>query len=211
LPGEPDAGSAGRRADARRNIDAILTAARDCLCRDPDASIADIAAAAGVGRVTVYGHFPNRAALVDAVAGRSLAAFDAAMDAVDLSGDPRQALQRLVSATWKLTADSTQLVVAAERALPPARVATLHERPAQRVLDLIKRGQRERAFRTDLPASWLVSVLHGIVHAGANEVAAHRMTADEAGEMIASTLLAAFTPLSSRQRRNPRGRTRAVS
>ncbi|MGH3403828.1 MAG: hypothetical protein ACRDRJ_15215 [Streptosporangiaceae bacterium] len=43
-----------RRADARRNIAAILEAALDCLARDPQASIADIAAGAGVGRITLY-------------------------------------------------------------------------------------------------------------------------------------------------------------
>ena len=49
-----------QRADARRNVAAILDAAVLCLTRNPDASIADIAEAAGVGRVTVYGHFKTR-------------------------------------------------------------------------------------------------------------------------------------------------------
>lgn len=194
MAGDRDPDTVRPRADARRNIDAILAAAHECLSRDPDVSISAIAAAAGVGRVTLYGHFPNRAELVDAVVRRALAAFDTAMDAVDLSGDPRQALERLIKATWRLTADSTQLVVAAHRALPPARMAEVHEVPAQRVLELIERGQRERVFRTDLPASWLVSVLHGIVHTAANEVAARRLAADAAGGMVSSTLLAAFTP-----------------
>jgi AcrR family transcriptional regulator len=50
-----------QRADARRNIAAILEAATDCLARDPEMSIAGIAAAAGVGRITLYGHFKTRA------------------------------------------------------------------------------------------------------------------------------------------------------
>ena len=199
MPGDGDPDTAKRRADARRNIDAILAAAHECLSRDPDVSISDIAAAAGVGRVTLYGHFRSRAELVDAVVRRALGAFDTAMDAVDLSGDPRHALERLISATWRLTADSTQLVVAAQRALPPARMVKVHELPAQRVLELIERGQRERVFRTDLRASWLVSVLHGIVHTAANEVAARRLPADEAGKMISATLLAAFTPSTRRR------------
>jgi hypothetical protein len=41
------------RADARRNIALILDAAQSCLARDPDASMSDIAVAAGVGRVRV--------------------------------------------------------------------------------------------------------------------------------------------------------------
>ena len=59
MPSSGARGTAPRaqRADARRNIAAILDAATDCLARDPEMSIADIAAAAGVGRITLYGHF----------------------------------------------------------------------------------------------------------------------------------------------------------
>jgi hypothetical protein len=38
-----------RRADALRNVEAILDTAVACLARDPEASVVDIAAAAGVG------------------------------------------------------------------------------------------------------------------------------------------------------------------
>ena len=48
------------RADARRNIELILDAAEACLTRNPDASMSDIAAEAGLGRVTIYGHFTSR-------------------------------------------------------------------------------------------------------------------------------------------------------
>ena len=61
-----------QRADARRNVAAILDAATDCLARDPETSVADIAAAAGVGRITLYGHFKTRAELVDAVLARTI-------------------------------------------------------------------------------------------------------------------------------------------
>ena len=60
-------GTQVRRADALKNIAAILDAATAALARDPDASINDIAQAAGVGRVTLYGHFGSRAALLSAV------------------------------------------------------------------------------------------------------------------------------------------------
>src|SRR3954452_19531980 len=149
-----------RRADAQRNIEAILTAAGRCLAQDPDASVGAIAASAGVGRVTLYGHFPNRAHLVDAVVTRALAAFQDALESVDLSGDPHDALVRLVHAVWQPTAESARLIVAAERALPPERILDAHQQPMRQVTAFIERGQARRAFRTDLPASWLVSVFH---------------------------------------------------
>jgi AcrR family transcriptional regulator len=47
----------GRAAANRRHILAVAT--RE-LARDPDASMDDVARAAGVVRRTVYGHFPSR-------------------------------------------------------------------------------------------------------------------------------------------------------
>lgn len=58
-PREPAPG----RADARRNRERILTAAAQTLGSNPNASLADIADAAGVGRATIYRHFAD----VDAV------------------------------------------------------------------------------------------------------------------------------------------------
>jgi AcrR family transcriptional regulator len=182
------------RADARRNIDAILGAAHRCLVDDPEASVGDIARAAGVGRVTLYGHFATRADLVDAVVQRALATFDEALSSVDLDGDPREALTRLVASTWHLTAESTNLVAAAERALPPERLLAAHEGPAERVVELLERGRRQGAFRRDLPTPWLVAVFHAVVHAAAAEVTADRLHPDDAPRTITATLLATFTP-----------------
>jgi AcrR family transcriptional regulator len=56
------------RADAARNRDKIVEAARDAFrTRGYDAPLDDIAKAAGVGAGTLYRHFPTRESLVDAV------------------------------------------------------------------------------------------------------------------------------------------------
>lgn len=56
------------RADARRNYQHILQVARDVFTEDgPDAPLDDIARRAGVGAGTLYRHFPNRDALIEAV------------------------------------------------------------------------------------------------------------------------------------------------
>src|SRR3990170_4596695 len=92
-----------KRADARKNIEAIIEAATACLARDPDVSVGEIAKVAGVGRVTLYGHFDSRASLVAEVVQRAMRETDEALNAVDLRGDPREALTRLIEATWRLT------------------------------------------------------------------------------------------------------------
>jgi AcrR family transcriptional regulator len=57
-----------RRADARRNQEALLEAAAAVFVKSGvDAPVRDIAAEAGVGMGTIYRHFPTRADLVIAV------------------------------------------------------------------------------------------------------------------------------------------------
>ena len=200
-PGGPRADAAareravrGRRADARRNIAAILDAALDCLSRDPQASVADIAAAAGVGRVTLYGHFASRAALIDAALGHALRRADQILDAVDLSGDPRDALARLVASSWQILDRFRGALAAAERELPPGRIRASHDEPMSRVQTLISRGQREAVFRADLPTDWLVALFYTVMHGAAAEIGAGRLQSAQAARVITATLLAAYTP-----------------
>lgn len=57
-----------RRADARRNFDALLAAAREAFTQHgASASLEDIARRAGVGVGTLYRNFPTREALIEAV------------------------------------------------------------------------------------------------------------------------------------------------
>lgn len=56
------------RADARRNYERLLTEARQAfIVHGTEAPLEDIARHAGVGIGTLYRHFPNRYALMDAV------------------------------------------------------------------------------------------------------------------------------------------------
>jgi AcrR family transcriptional regulator len=56
------------RADARRNYEKVIAAARDAFAAGGSAtSLEEIARRAGVGIGTLYRHFPNRQALLEAV------------------------------------------------------------------------------------------------------------------------------------------------
>ena len=57
-----------KRADARRNYDKLIAAARDAFTeKDTSASLEDIARRADVGIGTLYRHFPTRTDLIEAV------------------------------------------------------------------------------------------------------------------------------------------------
>lgn len=88
-----------RRADARRNEQALLDAAAAVFVTDGvDAPVRLIAARAGVGMGTIYRHFPTRSALVVAVYRHQVEALAEAGPAMlDDAPDPGAALQNWVS------------------------------------------------------------------------------------------------------------------
>lgn len=182
------------RADARRNIDAILEAAITALARDPDASIADIARTAGVGRVTLYGHFDSRAALVTAVMERAIAETEAVMRSTDLGGDPAAALVRLIESTWPTTYRYGAVIVAAERTLDPGEVTAAHAGPMEHVQQLFERGRAAGRFRSDLSAAWLVTLLHTVTHAVAGALHRGEITEADAPRLIIATMVGTVTP-----------------
>jgi AcrR family transcriptional regulator len=65
-----------RRADARRNYQKLVDAAREAFARGgADTSLEEIARQAGVGIATLYRNFPERAALLEAVYLEEVEAF----------------------------------------------------------------------------------------------------------------------------------------
>ncbi|MFC9970681.1 TetR/AcrR family transcriptional regulator [Spirillospora sp. NPDC127200] len=177
-----------RRADAERNIARIVSAARRLLSVDPSAATDDIAKAAGVGRMTLYGHFRTRADLVEAALADALRAGEETLSAVDLTGDPREAMARLLTSSWQLVAESAALLAAAEDVLPSGRVRELHDAPARRMAELVHRGREQGVFRTDLPADWLVSVVHYILHGAADQVRAGRLAPQDAADAVTKSI-----------------------
>jgi AcrR family transcriptional regulator len=75
------------RADARRNYDRLLEAARSAFAeKGAEASLEDIARRAEVGVGTLYRHFPTRQALLESVYLEEVEAL--CSSAADLAGDP---------------------------------------------------------------------------------------------------------------------------
>src|ERR1700733_7582837 len=77
------------RADARRNRDRVLAAARELFAADGlGVSLDEIARRAGVGPGTVHRHFPAKEALYLAVAIDQLEQLVAEAEVLGASGDP---------------------------------------------------------------------------------------------------------------------------
>ncbi|UNX55483.1 TetR/AcrR family transcriptional regulator [Georgenia sp. TF02-10] len=185
--------AANQRADAQRNRAKILAATVTAIRKNPDASVADIAAEAGVGRMTLYGHFQTRAELIEAALVESLERAEDVLSEVPLDGDARAAFQRLVSSSWMFVDQSRALLATAQKELSAARIRELHEKAEARMRDLLLRGQREGAFRIDLPVTWLLTTTHVVLNGAAEEVRTGRLDPDDAPWFIDAILLPAFT------------------
>jgi AcrR family transcriptional regulator len=183
-----------RRADAERSVAAILDAALAALASDPDSSMSAIARRAGVVRATIYVHFPTRTALLDAVMEHAVAqVVDAMSRAEPQRGEPVEALERVLRATWRQLARFHGLL-----ALNTARLSAedLHRRHVP-VLDqlepLIERGQKQGVFRSDLPVAWHLAVVRAIVHTASREIQGGRIPESEVEAAMLSTAVAAIS------------------
>ena len=183
-----------RRADADRSVAAILDAALEALASDPDSSMSEIARRAGVVRATIYVHFPTRETLLDAVMEYAVGQVAEATRAAEPQrGEPAEALERVLRATWKQLAQFHGLLAINTARLSAEELHRRHLPVLDQLKPLIERGQKQGDFRSDLPVSWLLAVTRSIVHTASHEIRGGRMQESEAEDVMISTVLRAIS------------------
>jgi TetR/AcrR family transcriptional regulator, mexCD-oprJ operon repressor len=186
-----DKGERRRRADADRNVAAILDAAIDALADDLEASMAEIARRAGVVRATVYVHFPTREALIDAVTAKGVSEAAAVIaEAEPERGDALEALTRVVGAAWQALGRFHALVAINTRR-PDAELHQLHAPVLALLQPLIERGQADGSFRADVPARWHLTMILALIHSASGELRAGRMAEEEIESALIRTITGA--------------------
>jgi AcrR family transcriptional regulator len=185
------------RADANRRR--ILDVALAELLRDPDASMDQIARAAGVVRRTVYGHFPSREALISTLVDGAVEALaDADARARDTVSDPAEAVARSVLAIWRIADRYRLLVALAQRTVT---VQGIRERLAplrDTKLRVLQQGLDQGVFSSPLPAPALAYVHEQMLFAVMEAVNDGLLTAQEAGRSATvAVLTAAGVPAST--------------
>ncbi|MET7851868.1 TetR/AcrR family transcriptional regulator [Streptomyces avermitilis] len=178
------------RADANRRR--ILDVALAELLRDPDASMDQIARAAGVVRRTVYGHFPSREALISTLLDGAVEAV-AAAHAAGREGmaDPAESLARSTLAVWEIADRYRILVALAQRSVTVQGIRDRLTPVRQACAELLRRGLEQGVFASPLPAPALAYVHEQMLFALMEAVNDGLLAAEEAGRSAAVTMLTA--------------------
>ncbi|SPF03721.1 TetR/AcrR family transcriptional regulator [Streptomyces sp. MA5143a] len=140
------------RADALRNRERIVTAAREMFVEfGPDVPLDEIARRAGVGNATVYRNFPDRDALVRevvcSVMDRTALAAEVALEE---TGDAFEALSRFVhaAADERISALCPMVQDAFDKNHPDLEAA--RERLEEQTAAIMERAQRAGQLRDDV-------------------------------------------------------------
>ncbi len=169
------------RLDARRNIDALLAAAKDEFAvQGVDVNVRAIAARAGVGTATLYRHYPLRSDLISAVFRREIDDCAAAAPQLAAAHAPDEALQLWLVRYTDFVATKHGLATALHSGDPAYSALPVyfhtHLGPALRML--LDNGAAARVIRDDIdPLDLLGAVANLCIPApGTNDTSrAHRM------------------------------------
>jgi AcrR family transcriptional regulator len=146
------------RADAQRNRDRVLRAARDAFAASGyGVPLDEIALRAGVGPGTVYRHFPSKEDLFEAVTAARVADLTADARRRADDGDPGSAFYGFLG--------RFRQEAAAKRDLPDAiAIAGPLQQELHGALDvLLRRAQQAGAVRADITTQDLITLLKALL------------------------------------------------
>ena len=143
---------AGLRADARRNREQLLAAARDVFVEHgADAPLDEVARRAGVGIATLYRRFPDRESLMRGLAldilGR--AAHEARAALAD-EPDPFRALARYMHRALDLRISAVMPALLGRISFDDAEVSQARQESVEPVLRMIEAAQAAGSLRRDV-------------------------------------------------------------
>jgi len=168
-----------RRADARRNYELVLAAAKEVFDElGVTAPLDEIARRAGVGNATMYRHFPARRDLVIAVYADEVTALGDLGRLLLADPSPADALFRWLRAFITHIATKGQLPLAIaddDSGHRSALYREWHDTMHRAASELLSRAQGSGAIRSDLDVADLLASVNGIGHAAADDAQVDRL------------------------------------
>jgi AcrR family transcriptional regulator len=172
----------------RRGRPSVLDVAAEVLVADPAASLAEVAAAAGIGRTTLHKHYATREDLLCAVGHRAIDLWEQAVDAAGGAGDRDGGLRALAGA---LIAIGPQLAFL-WRTPVFDHIKDLDNRwiaAEQRCVTVLKRAQDHGLLAAGLPEWWLMQTFYAVIYTAAESVQAGKLAPLDAPDLALRTFL----------------------
>ncbi len=154
------------RSDASRNHETIVTAAIAVLADSPQASMHEIAEASGIGRTTLYRHFPDRGSLIDAILARLIEEANAITVATLEGPDEADPVARLVQLGCEFAGFGNRYsFLQYSPQIADLKYTCEPRRSVDRdyATDYIRDAQAAGKIRADLDADWLLDVFATVI------------------------------------------------
>jgi AcrR family transcriptional regulator len=178
------------RADAERNREAVLVAARQVFAEDgSSASMNEIARRAGVGIATLFRRFPSRDQLLAAAFTEKIATYVKAMDGALADPDAWRGFRSYLEKAFEMQAEDCAFTEVLTMSVPEVPEFMAEQRRASRLLpQLVERAQATGRLRPDFVHQDVALLLLAI----AGVVDATRVSAPEAWRRVAALSIEAL-------------------
>ena len=172
--------------------EAIIDAAIETFASNPGASLAEVAARAGVGRASLHRHFRSRAHLLTAIGHQCISEVDAATRAaVKDAGSARERLLNMLEAVIPL---GDRYHFLAQETTGDADLQARYEAELQWVTGLVEALREEGALAMDVPPGWVVANIDAQIWLAWSQVAAGNLAPADAAGLVFRTLLKGLGP-----------------
>ena len=144
---------------------ALLMATASVLARNPGASLSEIARQAGIGRATLYRHFPSRDVLIRELAMEAIAAIDAVTADVTAQNLPTdQALLEFLRGVVPL-GDRFHFLMIETSAYNDPTVKAAYDRQLNELDTFVGQLKQDGVIASELPNAWVTSVMDALIWA----------------------------------------------
>ncbi len=170
----------------------LLNAAGVVLSRNPGAAMAEIAEKAGVGRATLYRHFPTREDLIRALVLESLRQIDEATQQIPIDRlSAAQVLAEILESIVPL-GDRFRFLSNEPAVLNDPEINAAYGRQLDELSELVEAMKAEGSLDRAVPTAWVVAAIDALVYAAWNAVDDGAVARRDAAKLAFRTIMQGF-------------------
>lgn len=173
---------------------ALLDAAAVTLAKNPGASLNEIAAAARVGRATLYRYFATREALLHDLALEAIRQTREAITPIRAQGlSGKETLRQVVAALIPL-GDRFHFLMSELAVYGDPEVSAAYQSHFQTLVELVEAVKAEEGFAREVPTAWGVAAIDALIWAAWSSVEEGYIARRDAAPLVFRTLFEGLAP-----------------